>query len=188
MARIIDWFCRTRTEFFRCQQARLRAGLGARRRSGAFSATAIRAPAENSIVARFLTIAIGRSNGQAKSQKLPHRRRARRHPVFEAKVVDDGQFAGREHDLQALIADISHLSAPEVRQLSRCLTPPLALRFRHRQRSPQLSKMRLQNQYLVHLRFIFHGIIFETKESVDGQGKQASTKSPGAETIQAPEP
>jgi hypothetical protein len=45
----------------------------------------------------------------------------------------------------------------------------------------------MQNQQVVHLRFMLAGITFETKESADGQGKQASTKSPSAETTQAPE-
>jgi hypothetical protein len=56
-------------------------------------AMAVRATAENSVVARFLTIAIGRFNGQTKSQELSHRRRTCRHPVFEAKIVHESQLA-----------------------------------------------------------------------------------------------
>jgi hypothetical protein len=46
-----------------------------------------RAARENSVVARFLAVAIGRFHREAKSQELSHRRSTCRHPVFEAKVV-----------------------------------------------------------------------------------------------------
>jgi hypothetical protein len=63
---------------------------------------------------RFLTIAIGWLNGQAKFQKLSHRGGAGRHPVFETEVVHDRQFARREHDLQTFIPDIIHCRYPNL--------------------------------------------------------------------------
>ena len=54
---------------------------------------------DHAIIARFLSVAIGSADGEAKPQQLPDRSRTRRHPVLESEIVEDRQLFRGEHDL-----------------------------------------------------------------------------------------
>ena len=55
-------------------------------------------------------------------KQFAHRRGPAWHPMLETKIVKQGQFVGRKHDLKALFAHVRSHDPLQVRQLLNYLT------------------------------------------------------------------
>ena len=67
------------------------------------------AAAEDAVIARFHAgIAIRRPHRQPELQELAHRRRACRHAMPEAKIIDESELLRREHHLKPFTSRVVH--------------------------------------------------------------------------------
>jgi hypothetical protein len=98
------------------------------------------AAADHAVIAGFLAITISPDDGKAEAQQLTDRCRARRHAVLEPEIVEYRQLIRGKHDLQSFVSHVGH-GRPQIRQLSKYLTPLSRLRFHGLPKTPQISKI-----------------------------------------------